>query len=223
MRIAVLQPRTSASAAVDAPALVSLVLRAADAGADYLIHPAVPSLAGMDEPGLDDALDRFAHCLSSREAAEGWALFEGDLPDGLGPMAFLSGDACLSGSVLLQALAASPASAVLMPGCESDLQAEAVLELALGLSESLAGLVVVADSVGAAVGSPGHGGTAVILLGEVLAEAGEGEDLLIVDVGVPVPAPAPRAALPQIPPLLLQRRAVHRGEKPVPDYPADLS
>ncbi|TPW09022.1 MAG: hypothetical protein FD127_4274, partial [Acidimicrobiaceae bacterium] len=112
---------------------------------------------------------------------------------------------------------------VLAPASESDLQAEAAIEVAIGLSISVAGLVIVLDSSGAEPGTPGHGGSAIVLLGEVAAEALLEDDALIAQIPVPVPQPKPRAPLPAVPPLLLQRLAHHRGERVAFDYPADTS
>ncbi|TLM65832.1 MAG: hypothetical protein FDZ70_10790, partial [Actinobacteria bacterium] len=69
---------------------------------------------------------------------------------------------------------------VLVPDAESELQSEAVIEYAIGLSESVAGLVAVIE--------PSEvGGSAIVLLGEVLAEAGAGDRAIVADVPYPVP------------------------------------
>jgi len=106
---------------------------------------------------------------------------------------------------------------------ESDLQAEAILEVALALSDSMAGLVLVADTDGAEPGDPGHGGSAIIRLGEMVAEAGDGDEVLIAEVATPVAQPEPREALPEIPTLLAQRLATHRGKRLEVEYLADLT
>ena len=105
--------------------------------------------------------------------------------------------------------------AVLCPHSENDMQAEAVLELALGLSSSLAGLIIVIDSAGAEPGEPGHGGSAIVQLGEVVAEAmGDGDQTLVFEVELPIVQPEPRELLPEIPTILSGRLAQHHGEKP---------
>ena len=139
----------------------------------------------------------------------------------LGEVAVLRGDDALDPDTHRELASRLPAAIVLMPGAESDLQAEGVLELALGLSESVAGLVVVAEDDGAEPGDSGHGGSAIVLLGEVLAEALGGADVIVAEVPLPVPQPAPREPLPEVPPILLQRLAHHRGVKPRTDYPSD--
>ena len=117
-----------------------------------------------------------------------------------------------------------PPDVLLMsPRSESDLQAEAVLEYAVGLSGSLCGLVVITEPVGAPLGAPGHGGSAIVRLGEVLAEAGDGDDVLLEDIDLPVPRPEPTQAFPGLPTILEQRLAVHRGLRHEPGYPAELT
>jgi hypothetical protein len=150
--------------------------------------------------------------------------FAEGLPEGLGVAALLAGDACMDPAEFSRIAGERPSLAVLVPRSESDLQAEAMLELAIALSDSLAGLVIIAECSGAALGEPGHGGSAVVQLGEVAAEAIGGDDVLFAEVKLPVPQPEPREALPAIPPLLAQRLAVHQGRGAVPpSYPAELS
>ncbi|PKQ19488.1 MAG: hypothetical protein CVT66_09810 [Actinobacteria bacterium HGW-Actinobacteria-6] len=143
--------------------------------------------------------------------------------DVLGRVAFLAGDAAIDEAEYARLGQNPPDVLVLSPGAESDIQAEAVFEVALELSISLAGLVIITERTGAEPGKPGHGGSAVIVLGQVVAEALSDDDLLIADVMVPVLAPEPRAPLPKIPPILAQRLAHHRGQRLSVEYPADLS
>jgi len=49
-----------------------------------------------------------------------------------------------------------------------------------------------------------------------------GDDLLLVDPEIPIGSPQAAGALPEIPPLLAQRLAAHRGQKLDVGYPADL-
>jgi hypothetical protein len=67
------------------------------------------------------------------------------------------------------------------------------------------------------------GGSCVASLGEVIAEAGDDEETLVVELDAPVPPPDPREPLPELPPILVQRWAHHHGTKPVVDYLADMS
>lgn len=140
----------------------------------------------------------------------------------LGRVVVLEGDDAIDVDTIRDRTATGCDTLVLCPESESDLQAEAVLELALGLSESVAGLVVVLEDAGAEPGHPGHGGSAIVLLGEVLAEAVSDADVLEADVPEPVPSPVPREPVPGLPPILAQRLAHHRGERPEVGYLADV-
>jgi hypothetical protein len=94
----------------------------------------------------------------------------------------------------------------------------------MGLSMSLASLVVVTECAGAEPGAVGHGGSAIIYLGEVLAEAmSQDDETLYAEIELPLGRPEPPAPLPAIAPILSQRVAHHRGEQPPMDYPAELS
>ncbi|MDP2182633.1 MAG: hypothetical protein Q8K99_08705 [Actinomycetota bacterium] len=232
MRIGVVQHTLRASAEEDARALGLAAQAAVDAGAELLVFPEVFSL--HDHPARDvlsAELEQFSDSLSyllphvgpdSRSLRFAAAELPG-ISGRLGRVALLYGDACMDAAELEAAAAERPAVLVMAPRSESDLQAEAVLELALKLSDSAAGLVLVAEPDGAEPGEPGHGGSVVILLGQVLAEAVGGDDLLVFDVPEPVPQPTPRERLPAVPPMLAQRVAHHAGRKLAVDYPAELS
>lgn len=232
MRIAVVQITPCSSAEEDVRALGGAARAAIDAGAEFVIFPEVASLHG--HPGhdllaaeLESVSDRVSYLLPHIGAGtRSLTLSAAELPDisqRLGRIALLHGDACMDADELAAIAADPPAVLVMAPRSESELQAEAVLELALALSESVAGLVIVAETDGAEPGDPGHGGSAVVLLGEMLAEAGGGDDLLVFDVPEPVPQPVPRERTPQVPPILAQRVAIHSGHRLAVDYPADLS
>ena len=118
--------------------------------------------------------------------------------------------------------AQTPTLAVLSPRSETDLQAEAMLEFAIELSDSLAGVIVIAECSGAEPLEVGHGGSAIIVLGEVVAEALSDDDVLIAEVPTPFPQPSPREPLPAVPPLLAQRFDLHSGRLSVEHGP-DLS
>jgi len=231
VKIAVVQHRLRESATQDAEALYQAAVKADEAGADLVIVPEVFSLHGdlnQDRamlflqlgtvggqrliPQLGPDQRAFAGLATAPQGAEA-----------LGVLALLVGDACMDPAELERLAAEKPDVAVLLPRSESDLQAEAVLEVALGLSDSLAGLVLVADTVGAEPGDPGHGGSAIIFLGEMVAEAADDDDVLVAEIATPVAHPEPREALPQIPPILLQRLANHAGKRPEMGYLADLT
>jgi hypothetical protein len=146
-----------------------------------------------------------------------------DLPL-LGQTAMLVGDGCADASEILRISSEKPSVAILAPRSDNDLQAEAVAEFALGLSDALAGLVVIAECAGAEPGEPGHGGSAIIHLGEVVAEAmSEVDETLTAEFELPIAQPEPREALPKVPSILLGKVAHHQGRRPDVEYPADLS
>lgn len=232
MRIAVIEHRLRESATEDARALARAAAAASDGGAEIVFFPhALP----IDEADAQIELTRLIAGLPGTRLIPRIAAgvraqvfpVTDQVPvigEHLGTVALLHGDACMNSSVVAGTTMAKPSLLVMTPGSESDLQAEAMLELALGLSESVAGLVVIAECVGAEPGDPGHGGSAIILLGQVLAEAiGDEGDVLFADVPTPLPAPEPPEPLPQVPTILEQRLAHHEGRKLDMGYPADLS
>lgn len=231
MKIGVIQHRTRDNAADDVAALVAATAHAADSGAEFVVLPEVLRLFGEQNPdrwalmkGLDSIEGaRFMPFVGPEMAAFSSVLTPPQEMESVGTIALLVGDAVVDPEVHRVVFEQLPNMAVLSPRSESDLQAEAVLELAIGLSLSLAGLVVVAECSGADAGEPGHGGSAIVLLGDVIAEAMGDDDVLIAEVPLPIPQPEPVEALPAVPRILEQRLAHHRGEKAPVDYPADLS
>lgn len=226
MRLAVVQHQLRPAPAQDLEALAMATSAAVAREADVVVLPVVPAVhegpladelyCRLDETSLEAEVITVQ---PDREAEVSFTLHD---VDGLGRCVLLWGDACMDPDVIEAAAASAPGCAVLAPGSESELQAQAVLELAVGLSTSLASVVVIAECDGAEVGEPGHGGSAIVHLGQVLAEAMAGDGLLVADVPAPLGPPEARAALPELPPVLLQRIAAHRGRKVSVDYPADL-
>ncbi len=232
MRIAVIEHRLRGDALADADALVEASKKAADGGAEVVVFPhALP----IDEAEAHERLTRGMYGvpgtrlvprIAANVRAQVFPVTDQVpvLGERLGPIALLHGDACINPSVLERTAAASPNVLIMTPCSESDLQAEAMLELALALSESAAGLVVIAETVGAEMGDAGHGGSAIVLLGEVLAESlGSDGDVLFADLPEPMPRPEPPEPLPEMPTILEQRLANHEGRKLDMGYLADLS
>jgi len=228
VKIAVIQHLLRDDLEADIGALVEAVDTACSRGASVVVCPAIPSVLADPETARAAILGRLAGC------PEGTALLIPFRPPSaaveshvkstpLGDTALLVGDECIEPLVTKKLVAAPPAAIVMRPLCESDLQVEAVLEHALSLSVSVSGLVVVAECVGAEPPDPGHGGSAIVYLGEVLAEALGTGDVLTADVSVPVADPEPREQLSELPPILEQRIAHHQGRKPEVGYLADLS
>lgn len=226
MRLAVVQHQLRPAPAQDLEALAFATTSAVGRGAQVVVLPVVPAV--HEGPLSDELYCRLddgagaAAILTAQPDREAEASFTLREVDGLGRCVLLWGDACMDPEVLAAAAASTPGLALLSPGAESELQAQAVLELAVALSTSLASVIVVAEPDGAAIGEPGHGGTAIVHLGEVLAEAMSGDGLIVADVPAPLGSPEAPAALPEIPPVLLQRLAAHRGRKVAVGYPADL-
>lgn len=236
MKLAVIQHRLRDSAMSDALALAAAAEIAAGRGAELVVLPEVLALHREGTPERAE-FERLmaevpAACLIPHVGVETAGLaFVATLPGAdalaaqLGRIALLVGDACADAVEIARLAAETPAMAVLVPRSENELQAEATLELAIALSDSMAGLVLIAECAGGEPGEPGHGGSAIVLLGDVLAEAIAEDDVLIAEVPVPLPQPEPREALPELAPILVQRLARHQGRKVgLPgDYLPDLS
>ena len=233
MKIAVIQHRLRGDAIEDASALGAAAASAAARGASLVVLPFVARLIAGDGEGerlLGDALSTVpALILVPRVEAESSALaLLAELPapadgtDVLGTAALAIGDACFDSEQIAVLAAGNPRIAVLSPESQTELQAEAMLEYAIALSDSLSGVIAIAECAGGDSLEPGHGGSAIVVLGEVLAEAFGGDDVLLVDVPMPLPRPEPREPLPSVPPLLAQRLANHRGRL-VAEHGPDLS
>ena len=229
MQIAVIQHELRGDDKMDAEALANAAADATDMGADVVVFPRVPVLADASD---GDPVAKIFRVIGEEQGEKVLYVNPSTVPDGLhvaalpyvGQAALFVGDAAFDHQELLTASGNKVFAAILVPGSENDLQAEAVAELALGLSSSLAGLVVVAEAVGAEPGAPGHGGSAIIHLGEVVAEAmGSGDETLTYELESPITQPEPRGLLPVVPPILSARLATHQGLKPEVDYPADMS
>jgi hypothetical protein len=233
VKIAVIQHRLRTTGIEDAEALLDACARAGEQGAEFVLVPDIPALR---EDGFQNAAR--SSFMVGLEKVPGRRLIPQAPPRamgiaatappppgvmGLGRIGVFVGDSCIDPHELERIALETPSTTVFAPRNESDLQAEAMLELAVGLSDSLAALVMVAETAGAEPGDVGHGGSAIVFLGEVLAEAvGQDDDILIAEVETPIPAPEPRESMPAIPLILEQRLAQHQGRKVPVDYPADL-
>lgn len=230
MKIAVIQHALKDSARDDAAALLEASRRASEAGAELVVLPVVPSLES-DEAERERLYESLAEMQGVRfvphsgigHAGTSYVAEPIKGLEQLGRPALLVGDSVLDKAVWREVLAAEPSFAVLCPRSENDLQSEGALELGIALSDSLAGLIMIAECDGAESGQSGHGGSAIIVLGDLMAEALGGDEVLMADVTVPIPQPEPRESLPALPTILSQRLSRHRGQKPTADYLADLS
>lgn len=231
MRIAVIQHRLRESAAKDVEALLSAARIAADGGAELIVMPELRTMESAPEDLREELhckMDDVAATVLFPRAglsAEGVCYVASPLEghEALGNLGLLVGDAAFSSANWSGIVAQEPSVLVMCPRSESDLQAEATIELAIALSESLAGVVLLAECDGADAGDAGHGGSVIVVLGDIVAEASAGDDVLFGDVELPLRRPEPREPLPVLPTILAQRIANHHGEKLAVDYPADLS
>lgn len=231
MRIAVIEHKLCSTAVEDAALLAAASVAANEGGAEIIFLPAV--LASSDVAAQQAYATGVAGITATRllpnvAAGTRGRVFSARAIDGagerLGQIALAYGDACFDEVALAEVRASRPDVLVMAPLSENELQAAAVLELAVGLSESVAPLVVVAEPVGAGFGEPGQGGSAIVLLGKVLAEAvGHDGDVLFAEVPEPLPRPEPPDPLPAVPTILAQRAATHEGRKLDMGYLADLS
>lgn len=234
MKIAAIQHRVRSSAQDDARALADAAGTAAARGAEIVIFPDVASLQDNGGEGqmllsaLLRGLPAFCVVPSVDPLARGIALAAAlpepvaSLVGGTGVAGLLIGDACIDSEQIVRVAEQTPTLAVLSPRSETDLQAEAMLEFAIALSDSLAGVIVIAECGGAEPLEVGHGGSAIIVLGAVVAEALSEDDVLIAEVPTPFPQPSPREHIPPVPPLLAQRFDSHNGRL-VAEHGPDLS
>ena len=166
MKVAVVQHGIRPSALEDAVALAEASKRAHELGAELVVLPEVFSLFGEENPdrrALLEALEkidgaRLMPFVGPDAAGFATVITPPAEADFAGSIALLVGDACVDPEVHRAILAERPNAVVLSPRSESELQSEAMLEVAIGLSLSLAGLVLVAECAGAEPGEPGHGG-----------------------------------------------------------------
>lgn len=227
MKIAVTHHRVRGDAGTDADALVDAARLACASGAEAVVCPRIPSLAAMDVAGREELVARIEGCVEGAALLVSFADEDGGpriVESPLGRTALLGGDTCLRDNVRRTLVTEGVDTVVWRPGAESDLQAEAILEYALGSSPALAGLLIVAECCGGEGHDGCRGTSAIIHAGQLVAEAtGSDDELLIADVAVPLAAPDPDMVLPALPPILAQRLAFHDGRKAPVDYLADLS
>ncbi len=225
MRVAVAQHLLRTHERMELAALLSVTERAADEGAQVLAYPCVPGLGNnpaLMEAFIGNVAER-APGLSIIAPCAGTGQGEG-LPvtvSPLGPTLVLAGDRCIDPERFEEIAGLGLSVLVWQVDSESDLEAEAILELALDASVSLAPLVIVAAYTGSGRGLASHGTSALVHMGEILEEAGGSEDLLVADVPTPLRRPDGRPSLPVPPPVLAQRLALHRGERPPATHPSE--
>lgn len=228
MRIAVLHHRCRGDVDTDTEALVDAARESCAEGAEIIICPRVPSLAGLSGDARRALLADIEGCIEGAALLISFA--DDDASEGrivetpLGRTALVAGDAVLKPETAARLRDEGVHAAVWRPGAESELQAEAIMEYALGCAPVLAGLLVLSECSGT-LGHPAHSGMSAIMhLGALVAQSeGESDETLMADLEMPLAAPEPGMPLPEVPTLLQQRVATHEGRKVPVEYPADLS
>ena len=225
MKVAVVQLRIRVHVRMDLAALLAATERAADEGADVIVYPYAPWITGQP------LLEPFFANVEQRAPGINWLRpglrYAGGAMEahatGLGRTVMLEGDDCIDTATLALVRAMDCDALVWLFDAEDELQAEALLELALEASVTLVPLVVIASLTGEACGIAQHGVSAIVHMGEILAEADPDDEVLMADVPR-ASAPLERGhSLPEPAPVLAQRLAAHRHTKLPVDYPAELS
>lgn len=215
MRIAVLQHRLRAHERMDLAAMLAESEHAAEQHVQVIVFPRVPGLTA--DRGL---LDAFYRNVEERAPGVGWIRpsmrHQGDgslrpATTPLGRTLVLDGDDCIDPALFAAVQEAACDALVWLFNAEDPLQAEAALELALDASMRLAPLVVIATVTGHARGVLASGIGAVVRLGEIVAEGGSGEELIVANVPPPAGFSERPRGLPEPAPVLMQRLAAHRA------------
>lgn len=214
MRICVAQHGIRNHERMDLAALLSFAERASEDDVRLIVYPSIPGLChggGLVEAFALNVVERAPHLSFIAPCAAEKPLTRGPVVTVLGKTLVLSGDECIDPASFADIEAMGLEALVWQILTDSPQQAEAVMELALDASMSLAGLVLVAGVWGEARGVRSFGGSVIARRGDMLAEAGEGADLLVADVDVPVSLPERRGSRPVPAPVLAQRLAVSRS------------
>jgi hypothetical protein len=200
---------------MDLASMLAQSEHASEQGVQVLVFPRVPGLVA--DRTLLDAFYR-----NVEERAPGVGIVrpslrhpgEGPLrpqATALGRTLVLDGDDCIDPVLFPAVQEAACDSLVWLFNAEDPLQAEAALELALDASLHLAPLLVMATVTGHARGVLAAGIGAIVHLGEILAEGGEGDELVIADVPSPAGFPERPRSLPEPAPILVQRLIAHHA------------
>jgi hypothetical protein len=199
---------------MDLAAMLAQSEHAAEEGVQVLVFPHVPGIG--DEHGL---LKAFFRNVEERAPGISWISTLG-LPPGADPLApratalgrtvALDEDDCIDPANFPAIQECGCDTLVWRFNAEDPLQAEAALELALDASLHLAPLVVLATMTGHSRGVQSAGISGIVHLGEILAEGGSGDELLVADVPSPAGFTERPRSLPGVAPVLAQRLALHR-------------
>jgi hypothetical protein len=199
---------------MDLAAMLAQSEHAAEEGVQVLVFPRVPGLGGDRS-----LLDAFFRNVEERAPGMGWIrpmdLVSGadpldPRPTPLGRTLALDGDDCIDPAHFASIQESECDTLIWRFNAEDPLQAEAALELALDASLHLAPLVIIASVVGNVRGVHAAGISAIVHLGEIMAEGGSGDELLMADVPSPAGFTERPRTLPGTAPVLAQRLALHQ-------------
>jgi len=179
----VFMPERPASATPEAQAeeLLGALARAAEQTAATIVGPNLPEgdpSSGVEYvPVFSPRGDR-ASLPARVEKTDGRSPLV-TTPTVLGELAVLTSNDCFVSPVLVPPGAKAPHVLLMQVSASSALEREAIRELALGRSEAQVSLVVVTSLAGQAGTC---GGSAIMFQGEVLAEAADEDEILMVDI-----------------------------------------
>lgn len=200
---------------MDLAALSQWADAAMEEGLSVLVFPRVPGLAA-DISVLDAFFCNFIERAPAVTTVRPRWRYLGVGPlrpfdSALGRALVLEGDDCIDPSLFQEIQDCTLDALVWLFDAEDPLQAEAALEFAIDASLHLAPLVIIATFNGSARGIEAHGIGAVVYLGEIVAEGGGGDDLLVADLPAPAGFPERPRTLPVLAPILEQRLAAHEA------------
>jgi len=200
---------------MDLAALYQYADRATEEGVHALVFPRIPGL-GADLAVLDAFFCNFIERAPAVTTVRPRWRHKGEGPlrpfdSALGRTLVLEGDDCIDPALFQEIQDCALDSLVWLFDAEDALQAEAAIEFAIDASLHLAPLVVIATFNGEARGVEAHGIGAIVHLGEVVAEGGEGDELLVADLPTPAGFPERPRTLPVPVPVLEQRLVAHRA------------
>lgn len=215
MRVGVIQHRLRTHERMDLAALSQWAEPATEENLQVIVFPRIPGLSA-DVSVLDAFFCNFIERAPAvTNVRPRWRyLGEGPLrpfQSGLGKTLVLEGDDCIDPRHFQEIQDSNLDALVWLFDPEDPLQAEAALEFALDASLHLAPLVIIATCTGSARGIEAHGIGAIVYLGELMAEGGGGDELLVADVPAPGGFPERPRTFPVPTPILEQRLSAHEA------------
>lgn len=195
--------------------MLAQVDRAVEEGVQALAFPRLPGLdrdLGLLDAFFSNVIERAPGMTTIRPR---WR-YRGTGPlkpfeSALGRTLVLDGDDCLDPRLFADIRAERLEAIVYLIAGETAEQSEAIIEFAIDVSLHMVPVVIVSAYNGSARGTTAAGIGAIVRCGEVLAEGGAGEDLLVADVPASPAFEEPAKLDPVLAPVLEQRLADHRA------------